>query len=287
MNLSNQIFNGILTREGDSSFLLGVDGEKYFESENIWEGYLLHWKGKPVCGRILPQKDYENELPIVILWPDNPDKGIPFVELYYNERLVKYWMSLIGHNAINVNGEIFNFSHLLNENEIMSVEEYFFRPALGEFAPSPNNAKFEKLDDGRIYYDKFGRNFMRMIHVVRIEGLDTKKLSNIYCRELNVIKSTKPNPKKPEKYADFNLFTRSCSTIIRDGLHEIGHEKIKGIFPRDLFVNTAYYFNGVKELNTRVYKMPQLTVKEAPPSALSPLFNLRNRKKVKQSNYKN
>ena len=35
MNLSNQIFSGILTREGDSSFLLGVDGEKYFESENI------------------------------------------------------------------------------------------------------------------------------------------------------------------------------------------------------------------------------------------------------------
>ena len=103
MNLSNQVFNGILTREGDSSFLLGVDGEKYFESDNIWEGYLLHWKGKPVCGRILPQKDYENELPIVFLWPDNPDKGIPFVELYYNERLVKYWMSLIGHNAINVN----------------------------------------------------------------------------------------------------------------------------------------------------------------------------------------
>ena len=104
MNLSNQIFSGILTREGDSSFLLGVDGEKYFESEKIWEGYLLHWKGKPVCGRILPQKDYENELHIVILWPDIPDTGIPFVELYYNERLVKYRMSSLGHNAINVNG---------------------------------------------------------------------------------------------------------------------------------------------------------------------------------------
>ena len=51
---------------------------------------LLHWKEKPVCGRILPQKDYENKLPIVILWPDIPDTGIPFVELYYNERLVKH-----------------------------------------------------------------------------------------------------------------------------------------------------------------------------------------------------
>ena len=39
--------------------------------------------------------------------------------------------------AVNVNGAIFNFSHKINENEVMRNEEYFFRPALGEFAPHP------------------------------------------------------------------------------------------------------------------------------------------------------
>ena len=56
-----------------------------------------------------------------------------------NERLTKYFVSYLGHTAVNVNGSIFNFSHLMNENEIMGKEEYFYRPALSEFAPSPNN----------------------------------------------------------------------------------------------------------------------------------------------------
>ena len=99
-----------------------------------------------------------------------------FLNLYYNERLVKYTASSLGHNAINIGGDIFNFSHLMNENEIMEKEEYFYRPALGEFAPSPNNGLFEILEDGRVFYDKFGRNFMRTIHRIRIFGLDTEKI---------------------------------------------------------------------------------------------------------------
>ena len=69
---------------------------------------------------------------------------------------------------------------LMNENEIITEEEFFYRPALGEFAPSPNNGKYEILEDGTPYYDKFGRNFMRTIHVLRIEGIDVEKLGNIY-----------------------------------------------------------------------------------------------------------
>jgi len=249
--------------------------------------YLDHWKDQSVCGRLLPQRDYEDNLPIVIIWPNVPETETPFVELYYNERLVKYWASSLGHNAINVNGQIFNYSHLLNENEIISAEEYFFRPAVGEFAPSPNNNAFEVLEDGRVHYDKFGRNFMRTIHVVRVEGLDTNHLSQVYCRELEVIHSTKPNPKSPEKYPDFNHFTRSCSTIIRDGLNEIGLKKIKGIFPLDLFVNSAHHFLKTEGLSTRIYKKSQLKVAEAPPSAMTPLLNFRNRLKQKQLPYEN
>ncbi|MCH2392249.1 MAG: hypothetical protein MK238_06925, partial [Nitrospinales bacterium] len=264
MTEKNKTYKGILSREGEKTFLLGENGEVYFENEKIWGGYLDHWKGQSVYGRLLPQRDHEDNLPIVIIWPNAPEIETPFVELYYNERLVKYWASSLGHNAINVNGQIFNYSHLLNENEIISAEEYFFRPAVGEFAPSPNNSAFEVLEDGRVYYDKFGRNFMRTIHVVRVEGLDTNHLSQVYCRELDVIHSTKPNPKNPEKYPDFNLFTRSCSTIIRDGLNEIGLKKIKGIFPLDLFVNSAHHFLKTEGLTTRIYKKSQLKVAEAP-----------------------
>ena len=287
MTEKNKTYKGILSREGEKTFLLGENGEVYFENEKIWSGYLDHWKDQSVCGRILPQRDYKENLPIVIIWPNVPEIETPFVELYYNERLVKYWASSLGHNAINVNGKIFNYSHLLNENEIISAEEYFFRPAVGEFAPSPNNSSFEVLEDGRTYYDKFGRNFMRTIHVVRVEGLDTNHLSQVYCRELDVIHSTKPNPKNPKKYPDFNFFTRNCSTIIRDGLNEVGLKKIKGIFPLDLFVNSAHHFLKTEGLGTRIYKKPQLKVPEAPPSAMTTLLNFRNRLKQKQLPYEN
>ena len=287
MTEKNKIYKGILTQTGKKTFLQGKREDIYFENEKIWSGYLDHWKGQSVYGRLLPQRDYEDNLPIVIMWPNVPETETPFVELYYNERLVKYWSSSLGHNAINVNGQIFNYSHLLNENEIMSVEEYFFRPAIGEFAPSPNNDAFEVLDNGQVYYDKFGRNFMRTIHVVRVEGIDTDHLSQVYCRELDLIRSEKSNPKKPEKYRGFNMFTRSCSTIIRDGLNEIGLTKIKGVFPFDLFVSAAHHFLKTEGLNTSIYKKPQLRVPEAPPSAMTPLLNLRNRFRQKQLHYEN
>ena len=287
MSISHHIVSGILTKEGTTTFLQGNQGKRHFDGKNIWEGYLTHWEGESVCGRALEQKDYETNLPIIILWPECEKPKTPFVELYYNERLVKYWASGLGHCAINVNGNIFNFSHLLNENEVISKEEYFFRPALGEFAPSPRNGRFEVLEDGKIFYDKFGRNFMRTIHVCRVEGLDTDKLLNIFKRELSIIKSTKPNKRKPEKYADFNFFTRSCSTIIRDGFNETGYTEIKAVFPRDLFVNAAYYFSRAKKLSVRIFKMPQLTVKEAPKSALSPLLNFMNFTRAKQLYYEN
>jgi len=169
---------------------------------------------------------------------------------------------------------------LVNENEIMTPYEFLYRPALGEFAPSPNNQKFEILDNGKTYYDKFGRNFMRTIHVLRIQGIDVDKLKAIFDEELNVIHSTPVDPMAPEKYKDFNFFNRSCSTIIRDGLQKYGIKNIGGILPRDLFVNILYslYTAGTEMgLDWALYKKPQLKVPEAPYSKMTPLINIKNK----------
>jgi hypothetical protein len=270
---------GVLRQEGGKSYLLGKSGDRFLESSMIWEGYLKYWRDKEVCARLLPQSDYIEGNPIVIMWPYEEPPSTPFVELYYNERLVKYPASTLGHFAVNVNGEIFNFSHLLNENEVIKREEYFYRPALGEFAPHPELGVFNVDDPERPYYDKFGRLFMRTIHVLHIEGIDTEHLSRIYHRALETIHSTPINPKRPEKYPDFNIFTRSCTTIIRDGLREYGFRRIGGIFPRDLFVNIAFHLlKGDRgDIEVKLFRMKQLKVPEAPYSALTPFLNPLNR----------
>lgn len=274
------ITEGILRREGDTAFIVDADGRRSLEGAGIWDGYLRHFLGRRVRARFLPQRDYETGRPVLIVWPVNERGHRTYTELYYNERLVKYPASTLGHIALNVNGSIFNFSHLLNENEIISEEEYFYRPALGEFAPHPATGRFNTADPERPYYDKFGRNFMRSIHVLRIEGLDTERLMGILREELRRIHATPVDPRRPEKYRDFNLFTRSCTTIIRDGLRACGFPAIRGVFPRDLFVNAAYYlirkYRG-RPLRVSLFRMPQLLVPEAAESAMTPLLNPLNR----------
>jgi hypothetical protein len=267
---------GILMQDNNTSFILDESGDRHFEDRIIWSGYLTHWSGEKIHARELEQHDYENNEPIIILWPIESSLNEPFVDLYYNERLTKYFVSFLGHTAINVNGSIFNFSHLMNENEIMEKEEYFFRPALGEFAPSPNNGLFEILEDDRVFYDKFGRNFMRTIHRIRIFGLDTEKMMAVLKKSLDIILNTSPNPKEPDKYRNFNIVSNNCATIIRDVFNQCGFPEIKGRFPRDLFVNTAYHLFCHPELNVQYTKLPQLFVPEAPMSRLSPLLNFWN-----------
>ena len=191
---------GILTVKNNKVFLKGVSGQNYLNDKHIWDGYVTHWKDYTVHARRLPQKDFNTGKCMYIFWPEKKKKSVPFLELYYNERLVKYTASIFGHNAINIGRDIFNFSHYINENEIMTPEEYFYRPALGEFAPSPTTGRFSLNENGRNYYDKFGRNFMRTIHVLRIEGIDEASLSHIFHEELKVIHNTEPHPRNSKKY---------------------------------------------------------------------------------------
>lgn len=282
-----EIVTGVLTVENEAVFLKGLNGEVHLKDEHIWEGYVTHWKNVNVQARRLPQKEYDSGKHIYILCPVKEIDSLPFLELYYNERLVKYRASTFGHNAINIGGNIFNFSHLMNENEILTPEEYFYRPALGEFAPSPTTGKFALNENGRNYYDKFGRNFMRTIHVLRIEGIDKASLSSIFHEELNSIHNSEPHPKNSELYRDFNFFTRSCTTIIRDGLRKYGFKKIRGIFPRDFFISAATVCSGIKGLKTTLFSLPQLLVREAPPSVPSPFMNLCNYYRFRKLTYHN
>ncbi|MFH1414754.1 MAG: hypothetical protein ABIH89_01540 [Elusimicrobiota bacterium] len=283
--MNKDIIKGILTVEGDRRFLKGDDGARLLEDELIWNGYLEHWTGRRLCARRLDECDYDTGRPIVIMWPDVPLPEYPFVEIYYNERLVKYPFSFMGHIAINVNGEIFNFSHLLIENEVMSPAEYFYRPALGEFAPHPDTMLFNIDDKEKPYYNKFGRQFMRTIHVLHIKGLDTVRLSDIYHNELKVIHSTPVNPKRPEKYRSTNVFTRNCATIIRDGLRKCGFPGISGIFPRDLFISAASSFleAGKKgAVKAGMLRLRQLKVPEALYSVQTFVLNPMNLIRMKK-----
>jgi hypothetical protein len=269
--MAEEIVKGTLKTEGGRAYILRKNGYRHFDSERIWEGYITHWLGQRVCARHLPQSDYETGKPIVILWPEEEPPERPHVVLYYNERLKKYPTSLLGHIAINVNGEVFNFSHLTNENEVMTPEEYLYRPALGEFAPHPVLGRYHVDDNGRAYFDKFGRLFMRSVHVLEVEGLPADRLSRFYHHEIERILNTPCDPRNPGEYPDFKLFTRNCTTIIRDGLRQAGFPMIRGIFPRDLFVSTAHHLlkgERAASIKTKLFKMKQLEVPEAPESTV-------------------
>lgn len=278
--MEESVYKGVLTVSGEAAFLAGADGTRHLEGEKIWSGYKRHWTGLPVSARRLHQKDYETGRPIIIMWPDAPAVPKPFVDLYFNERLVGYPASFLGHMAVNVNGDIFNFSHRINENEVMHPEEYFYRPALGEFAPHPETGRDNVDNPQRPYCDKFGRLFMRTVHVLRLTGLDTATFSRFFDHELDVIRSTPPDPKRPGEYANFSVFTRSCATIIRDGFRTLGFDEIRGILPRDLFVNVAYHFlkqSKSPSIKVSCQTYQQLHVEEAMPSAMPPLVNPFNR----------
>jgi hypothetical protein len=273
--MEETIYSGTLKQEQGVSYIEGVDGTQYLRSESIWSGYLLHWLGTKVSARFLKQKDYTTGRNIPILWPFTERTAATFVELYYNERLVKYPISLCGHLAINVNGAIFNFSNLLNENELLSEEEYFFRPALGEFAADPKTGRYNVADDRHPYYDKFGRRFMRGIHVLRIEGATGEPLDSYLRMTLSEI-LRRPDSRHPTKYRDFNVFTKNCVTIIRDGLRAFGFANLRGILPRELFINAAYHIGhsaNRHRMRVSLYRLPQLKVPEAPSSAASAIVN--------------
>ncbi len=281
----NPIYSGVLKKENGAVFIEDARGLRYFERYPIWNGYLRHFCDYEVYARLLSERDYETGEQILLIWPKESQPEFPFFELYYNERLIKYPASTLGHIALNIDGAVYNFSHLINENEVMQPEEYLYRPALGEFAPHPLTGRFDVSDPQKPYYDKFGRNFMRTIHVAHVEGADVEKLRLRCDEELRRIYSAPRDLKRPHKYSEFNFFTRSCTTIIRDVLRGIGFTDIKGVIPRDMFISASCAFCEAEKKGTikcRFYIKPQLFVPEAPPSKRSLVLNPRNLLRLKK-----
>ena len=271
---------GILGCEEDAVYIKNDEGGRLFLSEPVWGGYLAHWLGQRVRVHRLSQRDYENGALILLLAPDEPAPSPPYIILYYNERLPGYLSSLFGHIAMNVDGRVFSFSEKVYENEEMSVDEYLYRPALGEFSGHPESLTFNLDDAQRPYYYKFGRRFMRTIHALYIEGLDTTRLTELLRTEIEVIHQTPVDPRFPHEYRDFRFFRRNCTTIIRNALRQAGLPEVSGFLPRELFINTAYQVSRPRrEDNLKVCasRMEQLKVPEQAYSRPCPILNPMNR----------
>ena len=282
---ADDFVEGILTvqdsAQGGKAFIESAADEKHFQSEPLWSGYLQHWAGTMVRARYLPQCDYQSGRPMVLVYPQNhrPKKN-GYIALYYNERLTDYAASRFGHVAIDVNGTVFNFSHLLNEDEAITLEEFLYRPSLGEFAPHPETGTFNVDDAKRPYYDKFGRLFMRSVHALVIEGLDTDVALGVLQREMDAVLATPIDSQQPDKYRDFSFLRRSCVTIVRDCLKQIGLPHVQGVIPRDLFVSTANHAfaeHRSGRLDVSVHVLEQLKIDARSYSTKTPLLNPLNR----------
>ena len=268
------------------AFVEDATGARHFHAEKIWRGYLQHWAGAVVRARQLPQRDYETGRPIVLLAPEicRPIDE-PYVAIYYNERLTDYTASLFGHVAVDIDGTVFNFSHLLNEDEVITLEEFLYRPPFGEFSPHPQTGGFNVDDSMRPYYDKFGRLFMRSVHALIVEGLDANLALRVFQGEMDGIHATPIDPRQPEKYRDFSFLRRSCVTIIRDCLQHIGLTCVRGVLPRELFVSAAHCLfeeHRAGRLRVQVRTLAQLKVAERSYSAMTPLFNPLNRVRARR-----
>ncbi|MDP2932847.1 MAG: hypothetical protein Q8N81_01830 [bacterium] len=272
------IKKGKLQLENNVAYLLTQEGVKCFETEKIWSGYLSHFLGKTVFARKLLQLDYDTGRPIILLWPAEIRPDHPSFELYYNERLPRYFGSLFGHIAINIKGTVFNFARMINEYEMLTEEEYFYRPALGEFGPG-NKGRYNVSDPQKPHYDKFGRRFMRTVHALRVEGIDAEKLLLIFRQIFG--ERQKYFAAHPDLINDprFNFFSNSCVTPIRNGLFQFGLQKIPGIAPRDFYANCLRSFSELakgKNLKISTFTLPQLKVSEAPFSRPAQLLDPRN-----------
>ncbi|MCL5435583.1 MAG: hypothetical protein M1275_00690 [Patescibacteria group bacterium] len=274
-----EIAAGRLVSEEGKKFLRTDRGEKKFTEAAIWDGYFIHFNNRRVLGRTLPQIDYASGRPLALLWPEPDVPPEPFLEIYYNERLPNYPGSLFGHGAINVNGRIFNFAHKLNENEELTWEEYFFRPALGEFAPGPNG-KYDISDPQRPYYDKFGRRFMRAVWKLRITGISNAAwLLEHFRARLKKIKTQILKPQFPDINRYFNLFSHNCITELHAGLTAWGLKNLNRWFPLDFFFSSKREFSKLAQkqnLQILVEKLPQLKVPEAPFSKSVPAVSPRH-----------
>lgn len=265
----NDIIEGVLLKTEQGCGVRTEDGETFFTQDHIWSGYIKHFQNQKVYARALPQTDYKTGRPIVFLWPNELLPQTPYVEIYFNEPLAAYLGSFFGHAAVNVNGRAFNFARKKNENEELAREEYFYRPARGEFAPAPKGG-YDISDAKHPYYDKFGRRFMRKVYVLRITGLqtaDTDRLAGYYRQALTRILERSKN--SGDENPDFRMFSNNCVAELQKGLSGWGLPPVHRWIPKTFFEDCAREFYRLapkRGWTISVQALPQLIVPEAKPS---------------------
>ena len=153
-----------------------------------------------------------------------------------------------------------------NDNESLK-EDLEQKPDKNLTIPEPSQVPEE------LVWKTEGEIKMRSIHRIRITGIDTDWIMSELKERLNLIINTPSDPSNIEKYKDFSFFSNNCATIIRDVFHIIGYRKIKGRFPRELFISAAYHLSNINGLNIEYSFLPQLKVPEAPLSMVSPILN--------------
>lgn len=271
----NEKYSGILIKRDEKFVLLSNYGAYLFSDRIIWEGYGQYFLNHNIEVSELEDTDYEKCEKILLMYPLPVKQESDFIELYYNERLVKYPASRFGHLSLNCNGTVFNFSHLINECEIISEEEYFFRPALGHFSPNPQTNLADYTNPEKLYYDKFGRLFMRNVHVLRLSNVDSSKLANVLTKRMKLFKEAGLGAPS-DKNSAFRPLSHNCVTEIADALKECGFGAGSHFIPRDCFAVTGSHWRRLAEksgYDFSYYIMKQMPVKEAKPSKLAFLIN--------------
>ncbi len=267
--------HGILRSDGKKHWVEGQRGACLWEEGCIWDGYVRHWLNQPVCGRLLQERGYDTDRRLLMLWPGDFDDRLqtPHFQIYLNERLTNFRGSLLGHSAINVRGRAFNFSYRRNENEAVPVEEYLYRPALGQFGVHPVRGRVDGEFNGRPYYNNFGRLFGRTIHVLHVETSEevAGRLSAFFQTKMDIIRNAPVVQEAPNSNPFFHFYRRNCATIIRDGLRRAGPFPVRGVTPMDLFESALMHFRREANRGTcrvGLWSMRQLKVPEAPYSAM-------------------
>lgn len=274
---------GILRSDGRSHWVENLKGSPFGEEGCIWDGYVRHWRDQPVQGRLLKERDYETGKPIVLLWPADLERRerVPHFQLFLNERLTHFRGSRLGHAAVSVGGEVFNFSYRRNENEALPLEEYLYRPALGPFGIHPTLGRADRSENGRPYHHNFGRLFERSIHVLHVETAEemVARLSAYFHEKMEIMRRVPEIPETPNVNPLFHYYRRNCATIIRDGLRRVGGFPVRGLAPRDLFESACRCFRHAAmqgECRVNAWRLRQLKVPEAPYSVTVPSINPMN-----------
>lgn len=260
------IRQGVLTCEGGRPVL--VSGrERMILPGPFWEGWTAMLAREVVY---FPAADLQPPCPVILPAEEQADSDDE-VEILFLHRLRGQLASLFGHIAIVVRGRVWNFSAVLAENEVLTVDEFYWRPCLPPFLPEeegcltvlegvdpdsvsvrteggqqeettcPDNRSAKK---GGLRVDRYGRRFMRSLDRIKISGLSPAQLSNLEksLTELmeRVYKAAPSSCRGESPY--FSAWKMNCAGFVREAFALAGLANFQSHFPRDLFIEIGWHF---------------------------------------------